>query len=115
MYRGLGTVFTIKTPFGNTSVDLPIDQMANAAVAAAWPPLRTRIESEAPTLINKAWPPLQQKLQSALPAILKQAMPTLKTEEDAIMARVNKTAFLLGATVVASVAGLGALVVLKRR
>ena len=80
----LGANFTISTPFGNQTIGIPVEQMATTAV-------------------NAAWPTFQSKIQAALPGLLKQAMPAVQAQEAAVVSQVNRTVFLLGATLVGAI------------
>lgn len=96
---GLGYDLVIKAPapIGNQHVQVPIEDMAQAAVNSAWPVAQKKIEGEFPKLlavaqaavINDLWPKLQPKLRS---------------EVDYALAKGQKTAALVGLSVVVAIA-----------
>jgi hypothetical protein len=96
---GLGYDLVIKAPapIGNQHVQIPVEDMAKAAVNAAWPTAQQKIEAEFPKLLSQAqaavindlWPKLQ---------------PKLRTEVDYALAKGQKTAALVGLAVVVAIA-----------
>jgi hypothetical protein len=101
--RGLGYDLVIKAPapIGNHTISIPIEDMAkkaaDAAVAAAWPAVKQKIEGELPVLlataeksvVNELWPQMQ---------------PKLRAEVDYALAQGKKTAALVGLAVVVAIA-----------
>jgi hypothetical protein len=71
-YQGFGMAFPIKTPVGTYNVDIPVDQMMQAAVAAGWPIMQQNLQAELPKVmaqvqdaaINKMWPAFQPKIDA---------------------------------------------------
>lgn len=95
--NGLGYDFVVGLPIvGDQHINLPVEKMANDAVAMAWPPLQTRLEAEFPKLITQAekavvtqlWPQMQPKFRAEIDRGLKEG---------------KKTAYTIGAIVALSI------------
>ncbi len=81
---------TLKTPLGpvNTTLSVPLDQMAKDAINATWPQLQAKINAEVPGLVSRFAPEVQKQL----PALLETIKPEVERQRKALVADVKKTA-----------------------
>ena len=102
---GLGRVFTatLKTPWGSEkfSVDVPLENMAEAAMSAAWPPAEKRLKGALPGLMDTALKQAGGYMKSTL---WPQMQPLIRKETDRVLADATKRlAVLVGVIVLAEI------------
>lgn len=83
-YSALGYDLPIKTPLGTQTISVPIESLAKAAVAAAWPDVQKKLYAELPKVLDVAqdkvvkelWPKLQPKMRAEIDRGIKQGRTT---------------------------------------
>lgn len=67
MYQPLGLNYPVTLPVvGVQNINVPVDKMAQDAVNAAWPVLKSRLDAELPGIIAKSAPAAMGQLRNQL-------------------------------------------------
>ena len=86
-YSGLGVLYQIPTssdsalfPNMTLTMDVPVQQVANDVIAAAWPNVVARLQQDVPSLVTTAWPTVLNAAQQSMPPLVKAAWPSIQAE-----------------------------------
>jgi hypothetical protein len=106
-YQGFGYDFTVNLPVvGAQTISLPIEKLvndaANMAVSAGWPPLQAKLEAEFPKL-------LQQGLAAGQKAVVNQLWPQIEpkllADARTVVGEAEKVGYVIGGILIASIFG----------
>lgn len=108
--QGLGAAYFINTPIGKQRIDIPIEDMARDAAAAAIPALTAQlpgiIQQTTPVLVDtvkKEIPKLVPEIGKQLPNLIKQAKPQIQDVVDEVTAPIKLQAAIGVLTMVGAV------------
>lgn len=97
-YQGLGLYYNIPThstsalfPDMVLTMDVPMQQMVNDAVAIAYPAVMNRVYQDLPGLVAAAWPTAQTMAQSSMPALVDSAWPVVQEKLPAAWETIKPT------------------------
>jgi hypothetical protein len=107
-YTALGASYSMSTPWGTKSINVPVEQIAkNAAEAglqAAWPPLESRLNKALPSLVGKAMDEAIPAFEAELPGLMRQASKEVQPELRKEIDRALEIGTRRGATIATGIA-----------
>lgn len=85
-YSSLGASYSVSvSPFGSTTVNIPVEQMAQDAVANAIPALQARV----PQILDDLGPSVTAALNQQLPNVAAKLLPPIKDAVDGELGKVK--------------------------